>query len=210
MAARTDYACTKWVGSRRCGRDGKWDGKRMRCDRHRAPTLGRATRTKREQRRRYRDAIRGLPIPPPPVPKGTSHRRRRREWGRMAYAHTLGCDVWFAYAEEFGAVGAAHAGIGPCRGRREYMHLHLEEGSGVRAPDHQGAIGCEGHHEDIDGEVGGKGPWYVALGRDGQLRLKRRLVDRQRARWDALAPEERAHWDEVGEARFRRPRPGRA
>jgi hypothetical protein len=127
-------------------------------------------------------------------PRETKHARREREWGRMAYAHTWPCDVVAAYAVEFGLVDFDK--LGPCDGRREYMHLHLEEGAGRRAPDRQGAIGCEGHHNDIDGRSGRRArAWYVALGRDGQLRLRHRLVDRQCARWDALSFEEQVAWD---------------
>lgn len=140
--------------------------------------------------------------------RGTSHSRREREWGRMAFAHTWPCDVAGAYDEEFRGVyptfEALALGPQPCGGRRQYMHLHLEEGSGKRAPDHQGAIGCEDHHKDIDGKVGGKGRWYVALGGEGQLRLRRRLVERQCARWDELTQTGRAIWDRIAKVRRRR------
>lgn len=169
----------------------------------RGKSLGPATFE--EAREKMRERARRRRLHPP---RKTKHARREREWGRMAYAHTWPCDVHEAFVEEFGLLFSSLALIhpGPCSGRRQYMHLHLEDDGGVRPPDHQGAIGCEGHHKDIDGKVGGKGRWYVTLFADGQLRLKRRLVTRQRARWDALTPEQRAYWNEIGEARFGRRR----
>lgn len=133
--------------------------------------------------------------------RGTSHSRRPREWGRMAFAHTWRCDVGEAFVDEFGVLFSALALLHPglCRGRRQYMHLHLENDGGVRPPDRQGAIGCEGHHDDIDGRSGRRArAWYVTLGAEGQLRLKHRLVDRQCARWDALTPAEQDRWEKIG------------
>lgn len=138
--------------------------------------------------------------PKPEAKRGTKHARRVREWGRMAFARWRGCDVRSAFVEEFGFF--ADGGVPtPCSDGLQYMHLHLGKNAGRRrAPDHSGACGCVTHHQGIDGKIGGKAPWYVALGFDGQQRLKLRLVTRQREAWDALGPVEQARWDILAEA----------
>jgi hypothetical protein len=139
--------------------------------------------------------------PKPAQEKGTKHSRRVREWGRMAYERSLGCGVALAFMLEFRSDGLSFLTPGPCSGGLQYMHLHLGKNAGRRrAPDDSGACGCEKHHQDIDGRIGGKAPWYVAFGFDGQQRLKLRLVTRQRVTWDALGPVEQARWDNYAEA----------
>jgi hypothetical protein len=113
----------------------------------------------------------------------------------MAYLSTLPCDVLDAYCEEFGAPHAASAlYIGACAGRVQVMHLG--DRKGYRPPDNQTDSGCEQHHHDIDGDLGGCGRWFVGLGDDRRRRLEYRLIARGTAKWMALTPEERAGWDE--------------
>ncbi len=128
--------------------------------------------------------------------RGTAHSRRKREWGRMAYAHTWPCDVVLSYVKEFGVLVLANPTPGLCDGPREYMHLHLVDDGGVRPPDHQGAIGCRKHHGDIDGRTGRESRrWYTELDDEDRLRLRQRLVARQRARWDEVPWAEQVAWD---------------
>jgi len=64
-----------------------------------------------------------------------------------------------------------------------------------RAPDDKTAPLCRKHHKAIDGKEGGKAPWYVALGRDGQRELRAKLVRFASYYWDGLTDDGRAHWD---------------
>lgn len=160
--------------------------------RTRAETAARASRKAAKAR---------LALPPPEVPKGTSHARRKRETGFMCFQREFGCDVRAAFAEEFPELAAAGLGPGFCPSGAwvEFMHLPLTVGR-RRGPDKHGAGGCalgteEGHHREIDGRIGGKGRWYVALVYEGQQRLRERLRSRSLARWEALSPEQQAEWD---------------
>jgi hypothetical protein len=131
----------------------------------------------------------------------TKHGRRVREWGRMAYMKTQPCDVRAAFIATFGDEMRARFMVvsgsmfpGPCHGVTEVMHLR-EQASQHRADDSRTAPGCRKHHLQIDGDLGGCGPWYVALGREGQKALRERLVQRATLRWLTLTGNERADWD---------------
>lgn len=135
--------------------------------------------------------------------RGTKHSRRERAWGFMAYQRSQPCDVVAAYDEEFPGVYPTFEAltIGPpsCSGGGvQFMHLPLTVGR-RRGPDMHGAPGCgglpPGHHEQIDGGLGGHARWYVALGRDGQQRLRERLRARALARWGNLTQAERDNWN---------------
>lgn len=172
------------------------------------PTLGFAfpkpEKASAKKRAANRAAKASLALPPPVAPEGTFHARRKRETGFMTFQRAFGCDVRAAFAEEFPDLWEFRvAGLvpGPCPpgAHIEFMHLPLMVGR-RRGPDKHGAPGCAlgpdaGHHKEIDGRVGGKGRWYVALGYEGQQRFRERLRSRALARWDALTPEERAEWD---------------
>lgn len=129
-----------------------------------------------------------------PGKRKTAHARRERHWGFMAFTRSQPCDVRQSYVKEFRF--SIYRDLAPCLGAVQFMHLPLTVGR-RRGPDMHGAAGCEVHHHDIDGDVGGKGPWYVALGYEGQQRLRERLRSRSLARWEALTPEARAEWDRM-------------
>lgn len=139
--------------------------------------------------------------PKPQRAKGTAHSRRPREFGKMFFLRTLPCrvrEVWLSVV-----LNAGHNRDGlpeppRCDSIIEVMHLgsKRKRGGWRRADDSETARGCRVHHRGIDGTVGGRGPWYVALGEDGQTELRRRLVALNDAEWLALTPESRALWDE--------------
>lgn len=116
----------------------------------------------------------------------------------MAFYKTLSCDVPKAYADTFGEdwwdIDGGIPETDECTGPVQVMHLR-EHASQKRAPDYRTAPGCKHHHQDIDGKVGGRGPWYVALGREGQRALRDRLVARANLRWLMLTGNQRADWD---------------
>jgi hypothetical protein len=128
--------------------------------------------------------------------RGTAHSRRPREFGRMMYYSTLRCDVATAMEEAFRTtIGCrARSTIGPCHGRVEVMHLR-DTASQHRAKDHLTAPGCVRHHHDIDGDLGGRAPWYVALGREGQRALREQLIARADLKWSTLTGAQRADWE---------------
>jgi hypothetical protein len=112
----------------------------------------------------------------------------------MAYYKTLPCDVAAAYyAEQCWRYSVDGSGPGPCEGRVEVMHLRSES-SQHRAPDYRTAPGCKRHHVGIDGAIGGRAPWYVALGREGQRALREALVARADLKWSTLTGRERDDW----------------
>jgi alkylhydroperoxidase/carboxymuconolactone decarboxylase family protein YurZ len=125
--------------------------------------------------------------------RGTKHSRRPREWGYMAFCHARGCELYLDVATQ-GMLGFQHH----CQGRLEFAHLSDKKRYDV---GDVGACLCQTTHKGIDGKVGGKAPWYVALDRTGQRMIRMRLADRARRDWDALTPAQRAHWDDVGELR---------
>lgn len=134
----------------------------------------------------------------------TKHARRERQFGKMAFLATRPCDVVPAFWEVVLALPEYEGQApGPCRGRVEVMHLR-EHAQQHRASEDRVAPGCgHQHHKDIDGKVGGRGPWWVALGRELQAKLKDALSARATAAWMALSPEERAGWDAKAAAQGR-------
>lgn len=134
-----------------------------------------------------------------PSARGTKHGRRRRGWGRMAYLASRPCDVIAAFIDLLGVDVVANMVLvpGPHSGKGEVMHLgnKADPGGRRREDDDDTAKGCKGHHVEIDGDLGGLGRWYVALGREMQHAFRKRLIDRATAAWEALTPEQRADWD---------------
>lgn len=119
---------------------------------------------------------------------GTAHGRRRREPGFVHFCHERGCELALD-AELQHLLSVSHdCSFEPV----EFAHLH-----DLRryAPGDVGAGLCRPVHRGIDGKVGGKLPWYVALGYDGQHMIRMRLANRARAAWDALTDEQRAEWE---------------
>ncbi len=113
--------------------------------------------------------------------RGTKHSRRPRDFDRMRFLSDLGsCAVsaWFV-SPASGKRWVLTSDLAElCSGRIEVAHLSLGKTAGRRrAPDAQTAPICHQHHTDIDGKIGGKGPWYVALGYEGQQKLRRWLID---------------------------------
>jgi hypothetical protein len=82
-----------------------------------------------------------------------------------------------------------------CGGPVEVAHLGPRAGW-RRGKDAETAPLCRKHHRAIDGTVGGRAPWYVALGRDGQRELREKLVRFAGYYWDGLAPYVRQRWNE--------------
>jgi hypothetical protein len=125
--------------------------------------------------------------------RGTAHGRRERQWGRMMYYKTLPCDMrtTFALVFPFEFEGSRP---GVCFGCIEVAHLG-ERAGWRRCPDRQTGPLCQRHHRDIDGRIGGRAPWYVALGREGQRALRGRLVARADLRWSTLTGNQRADWE---------------
>jgi hypothetical protein len=81
-----------------------------------------------------------------------------------------------------------------CTGRIEVAHLGSRAGW-RRCSDAETAPLCRQHHRDLDGRVGGKASWYVALGRAGQAELRGRLVQFADFYWQTLTPKQRDEWD---------------
>lgn len=137
----------------------------------------------------------------------TAYRRRKREQfetGRMMFAKTFGCDVALTIWTLVGEIPEARDAIRlleQCNGPIEYMHLGSKRKNGGwhKCDDEEGASGCRCHHRapGIDGGVGGKARWYMALDVDGQALFKKRLIQRQQERWDALTDEQRANWGQL-------------
>jgi hypothetical protein len=124
--------------------------------------------------------------------RGTAHSRRPREWGRLAYYKTLPCDMFASCVAQF--PDALVMFWGACLGRTEVAHLGDRAGW-RRCPDSETAPLCRHHHQDIDGRIGGRAPWYVALGREGQRALRERLVARADLRWSTLTTNQRQDWN---------------
>jgi len=136
-------------------------------------------------------------------PSKTKHARRPRNFARMAFVKTLPCglaDAFFVVAG--GLVGAPQPEA--CAGHVEAAHLGDRAGF-RRCSDDETAPLCRRHHRvpGIDGNVGGRAPWYVALGRDGQRALRAELVSLATEEWEALGEAGRRHWDEMAAARRR-------
>jgi hypothetical protein len=132
-------------------------------------------------------------------PSKTKHARRPRNFGRMAFVKTLPCGLADAF---FVVAGSLTDGPPPglCSGPIECMHLGDRAGW-RRCSDDETAPGCRTHHRGIDGTVGGRAPWYVALGRDGQRALRAELVSRASEAWGALGEAGQKHWRELAAAR---------
>ena len=131
----------------------------------------------------------------------TKHARRVREWGRMAFYKSLPCGLLEAMsALEKVSIHQARVWVDFCDGVVEVAHLGPRAGW-RRGKDAETAPLCRKHHRDIDGQVGGKAPWYVARGREGQFAVRARLIAQADALWFALDPEQRAEWDARAELR---------
>lgn len=156
----------------------------------RAPRPPKPPKRKNRLRAKSRGVSRG--------PSKTAHARRTREWGRMAFVRTLPCAVSMAYCIVAGNRPGAPL-PGPCSGHIECMHLGDRAGW-RRCPDAETAPGCRAHHRDIDGQVGGRGKWYVALGREGQRAFRDELASMASDAWESLGVAGRAHWDELAAA----------
>lgn len=137
-------------------------------------------------------------FPKPVSPKGTKHRRRPRELGRMLFYSGLWC-MLRRLARNGNIPPANVAIIMSYGGPIEVAHLGDRGATGSggwrRAPDRLTAPLSRDAHRAIDGKVGGKAPWYVALGREGQRELRRLLVLFADNYWQMLTPEGRAEWD---------------
>jgi hypothetical protein len=143
------------------------------------------------------------PLPPLLFPKparrpGTKHSRRPRERGRMKFYSQLWCLLRDLANNGNLQPHLVDAGLA-CRGPIEVAHLGDRGATGTggwrRAPDRATAPLCRKHHRAIDGKVGGKAPWYVALGRHGQQELRAKLVQFAGFYWDGLNDEGRAAWE---------------
>jgi hypothetical protein len=92
-----------------------------------------------------------------------------------------------------------------CNGPIEVAHLGDRGATGTggwrRAPDATTAPLCRRHHRAIDGTVGGKARWYVALFREGQQELRAKLVYFANAYWEGLTDHGRKHWDALAASR---------
>lgn len=167
----------------------------------RAPKARRPLRAKhwgtRPVRKLRKNPTAGLAFPKPEPKRGTAHARRPREMGFMAFCHARGCEL--CLDPDMRKV----VEIPRCSGRLEFAHLSDKKRYDV------GDVGACLHwsvHKGVDGKTGGKGPWYVALGRSGQHLFRMRLANRARSAWDALTPEQRADWDARAAAQHRRSR----
>jgi len=132
------------------------------------------------------------PLPRSWMRKGarkSKHARREREHGYMHFCHARGCELALD-AETQRGLGISH----DCSFERlEFAHLSDKKRYDV---GDVGACLDVALHRGIDGnKIGGKPPWYVALGRAGQLSLRMHLANRARAAWDALSGLERATWE---------------
>lgn len=134
-----------------------------------------------------RSALRGTWMRP--SKRGTKHSRREREWGFMAFCHARGCELCLD------ADLRALLVVPPqCSGLLEFAHLSDKKRYDV------GDIGACLHqsiHRGIDGKLGGKATWYVALERSGQHLIRTRLANRARRAWDELTTDQRADWDRL-------------
>jgi hypothetical protein len=113
--------------------------------------------------------------------RGTKHSRRQREWGRMAWLHSLGV---CAPKRLFPALVRT-----ACEGPFQVMHLGPRVG--YRAPDPQTALGCRRHHEDIDQAR----DWFLTLVSTERAYAERVMYESATAAWMELTPEVRAEWD---------------
>jgi hypothetical protein len=140
---------------------------------------------------------------------GTKHSRRWRDWGRMAWLHSLRvCFVREFVRQRFNgpldemprAIALRLAGtglMGDCYGAFQCSHLFGR----YRDPhDAKTVLACRRHHEDIDRTRA----WFLALTKPERLWLKTDLAARATAGWDQVPPSEQARWREIGLARLGR------
>lgn len=136
-------------------------------------------------------------------PSKTKHARRPREFGRMAFYSSLWCMLRDLARGGNIATRDVEAAMA-CDGPIEVAHLGDRGASGTggwrRCPDAQTAPLCRKHHRGIDGGVGGRARWYVALGRAGQQELREKLVFFADAYWDGLTEAQREEWNARAEA----------
>lgn len=124
----------------------------------------------------------------------TKHARRDRELGRMLFYSTLWCilrDMARSGNIEPSRIDAAMA----CDGPIEVAHLGPRAGW-RRCGDGKTAPLCRKHHREIDGKIGGRGPWFVSLGRERQLEIREKLTDFADNYWRMLTPAEQQGWDD--------------
>lgn len=136
-----------------------------------------------------------LPFPKPRREEKTKHGRRPRETGRMLFYKTLECDAAGALAQLLNIpVQRAREIVGPCDGLVEAAHLGKRKG--YRAPDDQTAPLCTCHHRcpGIDGNIGGRATFYVALSLPDRDRCRRLLYLRAAVSWNHLTDAQRAGW----------------
>jgi hypothetical protein len=129
----------------------------------------------------------------------TAYANRDREFGRMAFYHSLWCmlrDLARGGNVEPRHMMAALA----CEGPIEVAHLGERAGY-RRCSDAETAPLCRRHHRGIDGTVGGRAKWYSELGREDQRDLRDRLIRFSAYYWDGLTPAEQAKWEQIAEAR---------
>lgn len=132
--------------------------------------------------------------------RGTAHSRRPREWGFMAFCHDRGCELR-RDVDTQNLLGLVHV----CKGPVQFAHLSDLKRYDVG--DKGSGLCRDAAHQGIDGMVGGKAPWYVALGKDGQKLIRDRLANRARRAWEAFTDEQRAAWEDIAVARRRRSAP---
>jgi hypothetical protein len=132
-------------------------------------------------------------FPKPTRPEGTKHRRRAREFGRMAFYAHLWC-MLLDLARGGNAEPRHMEAWLACEGPIEVAHLGARAGW-RRCSDDQTAPLCRKHHRQIDGKVGGRARWFVELGREGQREVREKLIRFAGYYWDGLTPEGRGEWD---------------
>jgi hypothetical protein len=129
--------------------------------------------------------------------RGTKHSRRPREWGFMAFAHGRGCELARNHEAQLLA-GFVHA----CDPNDRIEFAHLSEKKRYDVGD-IGAGLCATIHRGIDGKVGGKATWYVAMGKEGQRLFGVRLSVSARVAWMQMSEWEREQFEAGSPARER-------
>lgn len=165
-------------------------------------TYGEALAKQRKSQRRRRQHQKRL----------SAHARRPREWGRMAWLHSLRfCFVRAFFQQQWlvedpdpdqamaGVVQFRLIGlVSPCGGEFQCAHLFGRYNNGDRFT----VLACRDHHMDVDQTR----RWFLVLTKPERRWLKTFLAARATLAWEALPTEERARWHEIGEARFGRRR----
>lgn len=143
-----------------------------------------------------------LAHPKPRREAKTAHGRRQRETGRMLFYKSMPCMLADGMAMlRTVSTSQARVWVDFCDGSTEAAHLGPRKG--YRAPDNQTAPLCRRHHREpgIDGNVGGRAKWYVALSPEDRLRLRQILWTQADLLWLALPVRVREEWNRRATAR---------